>query len=290
MLKKSFNSLLATWLAGLLVMLPLVLTVALLAWVVSLLNRFVGPSSLIGRGFAAIGQPLAGDSPLAYLLGTALLLVAIYLLGLGVQLGLKRPLANLFDLTLRRTPLIGNLYNLADRFVGLLDKKQDADIAAMSPVWCFFGGDGAAVLALMPNPEAVELDGRAHYAILVPTAPIPVGGGLLYVPVEWVKPAQIGMDTFTSIYVSMASPHRRRWPPPRCWRSRAGSSRRRLHRRSCVLGNGARTDLQALLQVRVRQEFSSKADSFVPTRQRTAAMRQDAANPAPEARSLLGSG
>ena len=184
MLKKSFNSLLTTWLAGLLVMLPLVLTLALLAWVVSLLNRFVGPSSLIGRGFAAIGQPLAGDSPLAYLLGTALLLVAIYLLGLGVQLGLKRPLANLFDLTLRRTPLIGNLYNLADRFVGLLDKKQDADIAAMSPVWCFFGGDGAAVLALMPNPEAVELDGRAHYAILVPTAPIPVGGGLLYVPVE----------------------------------------------------------------------------------------------------------
>ncbi|PBD27937.1 hypothetical protein CLM86_08920, partial [Pseudomonas aeruginosa] len=143
MLKKSFNSLLTTWLAGLLVMLPLVLTLALLAWVVSLLNRFVGPSSLIGRGFAAIGQPLAGDSPLAYLLGTALLLVAIYLLGLGVQLGLKRPLANLFDLTLRRTPLIGNLYNLADRFVGLLDKKQDADIAAMSPVWCFFGGDGA---------------------------------------------------------------------------------------------------------------------------------------------------
>ncbi len=290
MLKKSFNSLLATWLAGLLVMLPLVLTVALLAWVVSLLNRFVGPSSLIGRGFAAIGQPLAGDSPLAYLFGTALLLVAIYLLGLGVQLGLKRPLANLFDLTLRRTPLIGNLYNLADRFVGLLDKKQDADIAAMSPVWCFFGGDGAAVLALMPNPEAVELDGRAHYAILVPTAPIPVGGGLLYVPVEWVKPAQIGMDTFTSIYVSMGIT-----PPPPLAAAKVlaeprGSSRRRFHRRSRVPGNGARTDLQALLQVRVRQEFSSKADSFVPTRQRTAAMRQDAANPAPEARRLLGSG
>ena len=99
MLKKSFNSLLTTWLAGLLVMLPLVLTVALLAWVVSLLNRFVGPSSLIGRGFAAIGQPLAGDSPLAYLLGTALLLVAI--------------------------PLIGrNLYKSADRFVGLLTSSR----------------------------------------------------------------------------------------------------------------------------------------------------------------------
>lgn len=154
MLKKSFNSLLTTWLAGLLVMLPLVLTLALLAWVVSLLNRFVGPSSLIGRGFAAIGQPLAGDSPLAYLLGTALLLVAIYLLGLGVQLGLKRPLANLFDLTLRRTPLIGNLYNLADRFVGLLDKKQDADIAAMSPVW------SCATRNARPGTEARQSGGN----------------------------------------------------------------------------------------------------------------------------------
>ncbi len=59
MLKKSFNSLLTTWLAGLLVMLPLVLTLALLAWVVSLLNRFVGPSSLIGRA----SPPSASRSP-----------------------------------------------------------------------------------------------------------------------------------------------------------------------------------------------------------------------------------
>ncbi|QWW06324.1 DUF502 domain-containing protein [Pseudomonas aeruginosa] len=209
MLKKSFNSLLTTWLAGLLVMLPLVLTVALLAWVVSLLNRFVGPSSLIGRGFAAIGQPLAGDSPLAYLLGTALLLVAIYLLGLGVQLGLKRPLANLFDLTLRRTPLIGNLYNLADRFVppagqeaGRRHRRDESGVVFLRRRRRRRAGADA-------QPEAVELDGRAHYAILVPTAPIPVGGGLLYVPVEWVKPAQIGMDTFTSIYVSMGIT-----PPP----------------------------------------------------------------------------
>ncbi|MGZ2865446.1 hypothetical protein AAER39_00885, partial [Pseudomonas aeruginosa] len=54
MLKKSFNSLLTTWRAGLRVMLPLVLTLAVRAWVVSLLKRFVGRSSRIGRGVAAI--------------------------------------------------------------------------------------------------------------------------------------------------------------------------------------------------------------------------------------------
>jgi uncharacterized membrane protein len=203
MLKKSFNSLLTTWLAGLIVLLPLTLTLVLLTWVVSLLNRVIGPSTYVGGLFAAMGQPFASNVYLAYGLGTVLLVAAIYVLGLAVQLGLRKPLDWLTDVTLRRIPLFGKLYNLADRFVALLEKKEGADINAMSPVWCFFGGDGVAVLALMPNPEPIDIDGRHYYAVLVPTAPIPIGGGLLYVPVEWVKPANIGVDAFTSIYVSM---------------------------------------------------------------------------------------
>ena len=203
MFKSGFNSLFTTWLAGLLALLPLALSLALLGWVVSLLNGLVGPSSMVGKLFAELGQPFVSSQELAWLLGTLVLLVALYPLGLAVQLGLKGPLSRLFGYTLRRIPLIGPLYGLADRFVGLLDKKEDADLAAMSPVWCFFGGDGTAVLALLPNPQPIEIDGRAYHAILVPTAPVPVGGGLLYVPVEWVKPAEMGMDRFTSIYVSM---------------------------------------------------------------------------------------
>lgn len=203
MFKSGFISLFTTWLAGLLALLPLALSLALLGWVVSLLNGLVGPSSMVGKLFAELGQPFVSSQELAWLLGTLVLLVALYPLGLAVQLGLKGPLSRLFGYTLRRIPLIGPLYGMADRFVGLLDKKEDADLAAMSPVWCFFGGDGTAVLALLPNPQPIEIDGRAYHAILVPTAPVPVGGGLLYVPVEWVKPAEMGMDRFTSIYVSM---------------------------------------------------------------------------------------
>ena len=203
MFKSGFNSLFTTWLAGLLALLPLAMSLALVGWVVSMLNGLIGPSSIVGRLFAELGQPFVSSPELAWLLGTAALLVALYPLGLAVQLGLKGPLSRLFARTLRRIPLLGPLYGMADRFVGLLDKKEDADLAAMSPVWCFFGGDGTAVLALLPNPHPIEIDGRPYHAILVPTAPVPVGGGLLYVPVEWVKPADMGMDRFTSIYVSM---------------------------------------------------------------------------------------
>ena len=203
MLKRSVESIAGTWMAGLLVLLPIGLTIVVVAWLADLLIRFLGPGSIVGRMFAAIGAPLVGDSPFAYLLGTLLLVVAIYPVGLAVQAGLKRPLKALADRTLRRIPLLGSLYDMSDSVVGLLDRRQSADLRAMSPVWCFFGGDGVAVLALAPSAEPITIEGRAYRAVLVPTAPVPVGGGLLYVPVEWVKPAQVGMDRVISTYVSM---------------------------------------------------------------------------------------
>ena len=100
--------------------------------------------------------------------------------------------------------LIGGVYNVADRFVGLLDQKPRTDIGAMSPVWCFFGGTGgAAVLALAPSADPIDIGGRRYIAVLVPSAPVPFGGALIYVPVEWVRPAEIGVDKLTAVYVSM---------------------------------------------------------------------------------------
>lgn len=201
-LKRSFDSAVATWLAGFVVFLPLVLTFAVLGWLIALLNRYFGPDSDAGQLFSALGYSVAGDSPVPYLLGTLMLFGGIYVLGLAVQLGLRRPLAKFLDVTLRRIPLIGSLYDFTNRFVGLLDRTQ-GDIGSMSAVWCFFGGDGVAVLALAPSPDTVDIEGRSYFAVLVPTAPVPIGGGLLYVPVEWVKPANIGIDRLTEIYVSM---------------------------------------------------------------------------------------
>ena len=202
MIKRSLDSIAATWLAGLVVFLPLALTLVVLGWLISLFNQYIGPGSELGYLFAAVGYTVAGNSPMPYLLGTLVLMVSIYLLGLALRLGLKRPLAKFLNVTLRRVPLIGSLYDFTNRFVGLLEQKQ-GDIGTMSAVWCFFGGDGVAVLGLAPSPDPVLIDGRSYFAILVPTAPVPIGGGLLYVPVEWVKPANMGIDKLTEIYVSM---------------------------------------------------------------------------------------
>jgi uncharacterized membrane protein len=110
---------------------------------------------------------------------------------------------------MQRIPLVGNLYDVTKRFVAIVDRKDQDGLKSMSPVWCFFGGDGgAAVLGLLPMPKPIMIGNERYHVILVPSAPVPVGGCLIYVPASWIKPANIGVEALMSIYVSMgvASP------------------------------------------------------------------------------------
>jgi uncharacterized membrane protein len=203
-MKKFFQTPIRTFVAGLVAVLPVVLTVAVIVWVGSIVDQFVGPYSTFGRLLTSIGLRVVDTKVAAYLIGVIVVLTAIYMLGVVVEAGLKHRLQDFAEKSLGRIPLIGNVYSLAHRFVGMLDRKQETDLKAMSPVWCFFGGEGGtAVLALMPTSEPVMLGGRACNAILIPGAPVPMGGALVYVPVEWIKPASFGVEGLTSIYVSM---------------------------------------------------------------------------------------
>ncbi len=190
--------------AGLLVVLPAVLTLVLLGWIGNLIYGFVGPGSLVGRGLVAIGLGFVSSQIVAYLIGIAVALAAIYLLGLVVETRVRQRVGGLLDRLLRRVPLVGNVYDLSKRFVAIVDRKDGDSLQSMRPVWCFFGGEGgAAVLALCPLPDPIMIGAEPYTAVLVPSAPVPVGGCLIYVPTKWTKPADIGVEVLTSVYVSM---------------------------------------------------------------------------------------
>jgi uncharacterized membrane protein len=190
--------------AGLLALLPLALTLAAAAWLGSLLFAYTGPQSTFGSLLAAIGLTVVTNPAVAYGVGFLAVVVCLYIVGLFVHSQLRTEFAGIGGRLLGRIPLLGSVYNLMSRFVGVLGKQDAADTAAMAPVWCFFGGEGgAAALGLLSSPEPVLLQGRRYVAVLVPTAPVPFGGGLLFVPAEWVVPAAIGAEALTSIYVSM---------------------------------------------------------------------------------------
>lgn len=204
------HPILRPFITGLIAALPLVATVAVFVFLARLLYEWLGPQSLVGSVVIALGFGVAGSEVVGYLLGVVIVAVAIYLLGLLVEAGLQRGLAKLLTNVVQRIPLVRSVYDLIHRFVGLMAQRDEAGLKAMSPVWVHFGGEGGAegkgavaVLALLSCPQPVRLGEFEYHAVIVPTAPVPVGGGLLYVPVSWVKPADIGMEALTSLYVSM---------------------------------------------------------------------------------------
>ncbi len=193
-----------TFLAGFLVLLPLAVTIAVIVWVGTFIYAYLGPDSAIGRILISIGFGFSNSPVIAYALGAVVVVGLIYLLGLLVESRLASR-----DSLMQRIPFVGNLYDVSKRFVAIMDRKDQDGLKSMSPVWCFFGGDGgAAVLGLLPMPKPIIIGGERYHVILVPSAPVPVGGALIYVPADWVKPANIGVEALMSIYVSMgvASP------------------------------------------------------------------------------------
>jgi uncharacterized membrane protein len=198
-----------TFIAGFLVLLPLAVTFAVIVWVGSLIFAYLGPGSAIGQILLSIGFNFSDSPAVAYALGAVIVIGLVYLLGVAVESRLESRIRTLIDRLMERIPFVGNLYDIAKRFVAIIDRKDPDGLRTMRPVWCFFGGEGgAAVLGLLPTPEPIMIDGQRYHGVLIPSAPVPVGGALIYVPEKWVKPAKIGVEALMSIYVSMgvASP------------------------------------------------------------------------------------
>ncbi|HQI28559.1 MAG TPA: DUF502 domain-containing protein, partial [Sedimentisphaerales bacterium] len=124
--------------------------------------------------------------------------------GALVQAGAKNLLQRLLDALLHRIPIIGSVYGTSKQLVGMVDKKGDENLKGMRAVFCFFGGtSGAGVLALLVSPERFHIHGRDYQIVIVPTAPVPVGGGLLFIPADMVQPADVSVEGLMSMYVSM---------------------------------------------------------------------------------------
>jgi uncharacterized membrane protein len=189
---------------GILAALPLAATILIFVWGARLVVAYVGPNSLVGGLLKRIGLGITGSEIVGYAIGVGVVMAALFLLGLLVQTRLRDVLAALLNGVVQRIPLVRNIYDLIKKVVDLLAQRDNEGVRSMRPVWLHFGGVGGAMaLGLLSTPEPLRMGDSSYLAVLVPTAPVPVGGGLLYVPSGWVTPAEIGIEGLTSIYVSM---------------------------------------------------------------------------------------
>lgn len=192
--------------AGVLALLPIVITVAVVIWVGSFLSRYVGPDTPFGNVLAKIGLSIGSDSTLSYALGWVVVLGAVFTTGLLVELGAKRAFNGIADGVLKRVPLIGSIYSTTKQVVDMLDKKDEQALKSMTAVYCFFGEESpTGLLAFLVSPEVFHVNGKDFHIVIIPTAPVPFGGAMIFVPAESVIPANMPIDALMSIYVSMGA-------------------------------------------------------------------------------------
>jgi uncharacterized membrane protein len=195
------------FLVGVVAVLPFVITMMVVIWVSGYLTNLLGPDAVLGRllrrmGFLFVGN--VSSDMLADVVGWLIVLSVIFGLGLLVEFGARRLVYDRFDGFVERIPVIGGIYGTARQLVGMMDAKGNPDLKTMQVVFCKFGGDrGAAFLALLPTPELFRIGDTDYSAVLIPSAPVPVGGSLLFVPAASITPAGLTVDAFMSIYVSM---------------------------------------------------------------------------------------
>ena len=195
----------AYFLAGLFTILPLVITVAVIVWVAGFIKGFIGPETLVGGWLRSMGTFFGNNNEiLAYLVGIVLVLGAIFVLGVIVQMGFRKLFNKLVTPIIRSIPIAGSVYGAATQIIGLLEKKDESELKGMRVVYCVLGEqNGAALLALLPTPDRYPIDGRDYHIVYIPTSPIPMTGGLIFVPVESVRTVDMSVESLMSIYLSM---------------------------------------------------------------------------------------
>lgn len=199
-----------TLIAGIFAVLPLGLTIAVVAWIARFLHDLVGPKSAFGQALRYIGMTVTGCEVTAYTIGVVGALLLVYGLGLLVEKRVGTHWNVAFDGALRKIPVVNALYDASKSLTNVFDRRQDS-LQGMRPVLCYFGNDGgAAVPALMPTPEIVQFGGSEYHIVIIPSAPVPFGGALVCVKAEWIKPAACSIEEMIGVYMSMGT------SAPRC--------------------------------------------------------------------------
>lgn len=196
---------LGAFLTGLFFLAPIILTVIVLDWLGGYLGAAVGPESFIGRTIASGGSVIIGGrvEATAFWVGMTLTLVLIALLGLLVQTSLRRRLEQGFDRFIDRVPVLRSVYRPIAQLVRLLGPQDGSgQFEGMRVVAVRLGG--TETLALLVAPDLFDVGGQARQLVLLTTAPVPVGGALLFVPPESVVPVEgMNVEDFVKFFVSV---------------------------------------------------------------------------------------
>ena len=198
------TGILSTFGAGLFAVLPIVITIGIMAWVGGVLKAWLGPESLVGKALSQMGLQFVTDPTVASILGWAVVLLAIWLLGAFLKGVGKKRLEMAFSATMERIPLVNMLYKPVAQVVDLLQRKPVDTVEGMSVVYCSFGREGSGgFLGLLVSDRVYRFNGQACQLVYVPTSPLPMSGVIVFAALDSVHRVDMQVDDLMKISLSI---------------------------------------------------------------------------------------
>jgi uncharacterized membrane protein len=196
---------LAPFATGLLFLAPVLLTLILLNWLAGYLIAALGPATPLGQLLGQAGMFFTPSPLAAFWAGIGMAALLVWVVGLAVQTRFRPQLEGGLDGLIARIPVLGPLYRPLAQFVRMMGSSPGGEMSGMSVVSVSFG-DHVEALALLTSPRLHDFGQGPRYLILIPTAPVPVGGGMLFVEASRVKPVpSMGVDDLAKLYVTMGT-------------------------------------------------------------------------------------
>jgi uncharacterized membrane protein len=198
------TGILSTFLAGLFAVLPIVITIGIMAWVGGVLKAWLGPESFVGKALFQMGLRFVTDPTVASVLGWVAVVLAIWMLGALLKSVGKKRLEMAFHAAVERIPLVNVLYRPIAQVVEMLQRDPSDKMHGMKVVYCTFGREGAAgFLGLLVSDRMYRFNGRVCQIVYVPTSPVPMSGGVVFAAADSVHRVDMQVDDLMKIYFSI---------------------------------------------------------------------------------------
>lgn len=184
-------------LAGLLALLPLLVTLYFLLWVYTYSGGFI-QGLLLALG---VEVPLA-YRPLLPFVGLLLAVAFIYLVGTLTENYLGRRLLLSLERSLTLIPIVRDIYKAVQQIAHTLFGHKEVKFSRAAVIE--YPRRGVYTLCFVVQPVGRRLPPlpEGYTAVLVPTSPVPASGMVILVPSEEVIPLEISVEEALKYVVS----------------------------------------------------------------------------------------
>ena len=195
----------STFVAGLFAVLPLVVTIALIIYLVTMVNSWIGPASRVGDLLRMVSRDNTWIMVGCYVASLAVVMLVIWLVGYFATRVAGRRFGLIVASLMGRVPFVNKVYSSVEQVVGLLRQGGQHDAASALANVVFVKIANTTILGMLASSQAVEINGVRHMMVYFPSSPIPATGFNYLVPETDVWDANVSVEDMTKIILSLGS-------------------------------------------------------------------------------------